>query len=656
MASPPNSGISAGTGVLALAPPEIPGVDPLDPTGLIPASLMLADLKVLIPQWGPAPEPLDTPHTLTWYWLKGGSVVYSNSIPINAPPPPLPIKHVVTIPLVVLRASSGIFEFYYSVTDSFGGKTDLDPKITLTVDMDNPQLLNPADRLSFVVPPLPFDETYAQNNDPVAFHLPAYTGRSDKDKIHFYLSNSSNPPVAGEDATYELVSSSDPLIVYIDADKFRTLLNGVAYIFHRIFDEAGNFSDRSAGLPFQLALIPLPGPLPSPEIFPPSLYIDSLIKRDDARAGIFVRINTYTNWAPGDKVLVFWKGRPAPIQDVLGFPTDVRIDWSVSRGPLTEPLAAETVPVRYQIIRASLPPFPSFAIPVNVNYTLAGHDHFNAPALLNLDLPIAEVWGLVSNTRNVVNHNDNPAGARARVLLYKNPQPGEILRFFWNGIGPVATYTVVSGDVEGQLVFSSVIPWAVMMGFIHPALPVYYTTSNGVNEQQSDNAFVNVNTGTLLSFPAPALKHTLTGSGGGYLSCCSKPEIFFGVEWHVLPDPAFQLGDEIEYRWVGYDNNNWSPPVIPGSEYDEMGTFNNGNDLANGLKFIVKPYDEKLYPMRDFGTALACYRVRRGGVLIGESLPRKIRVDLNYSTPGYCKAGDVISCSNSGVATLVSSQ
>lgn len=640
-------------GPLALAPMIIPGVDPLDPEGLIPAALMLAPLEVLIPQWGPPPETLDTPHILTLYWARGGTVVYSAFLTVNAPPPPLPIEHQMFIPVVVLRAMSGPVELYYSVTDSFGGVTVLDPKRTLTVDMDEPQLLNPADHLEFVVPPSPvMDEDYLLANPLVAFHVPSYSGRNDGDVLHFYTSNLANPPVAREDGVYEWVSSSEPLIAYLPADVFRGLDNGDAYIFFRIFDKAGNFSDRSAGLQFRLGLIPLPSDLPFPEIYPPERYSDLLINREDARAGIFVRIGSYTDWAPGDQVVVYWKGRPTSLHPVDTFPTDVPIPWTVLRGPLTDTLAPETVPVRYEIIRGALPAFPSFGIRVNVNLTIAGQDHANAPALLNPDLSLAEVRGLVSNLPNVVNHDDNPAGARARVFLYEKPEPGQVLRFFWNGVGPVASYTVQAGDVEGQLVFSTVIPWAVMAGFIHPALPVYYTTSNGVNDQQSENTFVNVNTGTLISFPSPILKHTLVG-GAGYLSCCSKPEVFYGVHWHIANDLRFERDDVVRFFWAGYPTNNWEGPVIEESRYAESKSFDNDYDLINGLDFTVAPYEEKVIPMCDFGSAQVFYQVRRRGVLIGESEPRRIRIDLNYAGGGYCKAGDLINCSATGQATRV---
>ncbi|WLG41740.1 hypothetical protein [Pseudomonas rhodesiae] len=639
-------------GALALLPINIPGVDPADPTGLIPAALMLAPLRVLIPMWAPPPEPLDTPHILKLFWARAGVVVYSDDLVVNSPPPPLPAEHEMFIPLVVLREQSGPVELYYSVTDSFGGESVLDPKRTLTVDMSSPQLLNPADHLEFVVPPSPLmDEAYLINNPQVAFDVPLYTGRNDGDIIHFYLSNSANPPVAGEDGTFELVSSTDPLVVTLPADAFRRLSNGAAYVFFRIFDRAGNFSDRSAGLPFQLALVPLPGDLPLPQIVPPR-YDDLLINREDARAGVFVRITAYTDWAPMDQVIVYWKGRPTAVQPVNSFPCDVEVPWSVLRGPLTDPLIAETVPVRYEIIRGALPPFPSFNIPVNVNLTIAGQDHVNAPALLNPDLPVAQVWGLTSNTQDVVNHDDNPAGARARVLLYDNPEPGQILRFYWNGTGPVATYTVQLGDVEGQLVFSSVIPWAAMTGVINPALPVYYTTSNGVNDQRSPNTLVNVNTGALIQFNEPVLKHSLVGPAAK-LACCSKPEIFEGVGWYVAPDARFQLNDVVRLMWEGFPNNNWSPPAIDESRYAENQTFFIQEQLEGGLNFLVWPYEEKVVPMHDSRTAQAWFQVRRGGALIGESKPRYIRIDLNYPTGGYCQAGDEILCASDGVPTRV---
>lgn len=62
------------------------------------------------------------------YWERAGTVVYSDSIIVQSPPPPVPDMYTLFIPLLVLRAQSGPVELYYSVTDSFGGRSELNPK------------------------------------------------------------------------------------------------------------------------------------------------------------------------------------------------------------------------------------------------------------------------------------------------------------------------------------------------------------------------------------------------------------------------------------------------------------------------------------------------------------------------------------------------
>jgi len=640
-------------GVLALDPMDIPGVDPLDPRGLVRASLLLAPLLVRIPMWLPSPEPLDTPHRLQLLWLRGGSERQADFKIVNAPPPPLPAFIDMHVPLqMLIEPPSGTAQLFYRVIDSEGQLSELDPKVTLTIDLDSPELLRPDDQLSFVIPPINgVDEAYLAVNDPVRFNMPPYLRRANKDRIEIFLSNSPNPPAAAPDGEYVLENISDPLVIELPADAFRRLNNGMAYIFYQVFDEAGNFSTRSAGLPFVLDVIASPGtPLPRPNIRPPA-YNDNLIKRDDARDGVVVLIDPYLNWAPGDQVRVFWDERAVVDVPVLnGVVTEVPIPWLTLRGPAPV-LVAEEVRVRYEIIRG-LVSFPSFALRIQQDFTVAGQDHAGAPALLNLNLPLAEVRGLVSDEPNVVDHRDKDVGARARVFLYDNPQPGQILRFFWNGIGPIATKTVQVGEVEGQLVFSSVIPWAVMEGIINPALPVYYTTDNGVNQQQSGNTLVDVNTGALLSFPQPVIRHTLLGGTNTFLTCCSSPEIFHGVTWDVVPHADFELNDEIRFFTHGYNNNGWVDPVVEASRFTERRSFTTPADLANGLRFVVTPYDPVVFSLRHQSTARAWYEVWRGPSKIGESIIRNIRIDLAYPAGGYCQAGDVISCTSEGVPTL----
>lgn len=152
----------------------------------------------------------------------------------------------------------------------------------------------------------------------------------------------------------------------------------------------------------------------------------------------------YANWAAGDQCRVYWNERPVPDVPVSdGVETQVPIPWSILRGPLPV-LVAEEIRIRYEIIRG-LVSYPSFGRRIRRDFTVAGQDHAGAPALLNPTLPLAEVRGLVSDEANLVDLRDKDVGARARVFLYDDPQPGQVLRFFWNGIGPVATKTVQVG-------------------------------------------------------------------------------------------------------------------------------------------------------------------------------------------------------------------
>ena len=279
-------------GVLALDPMDIPGVDPLDPNGLVPVSLTLAPLLVRIPMWLPAPEPLDTPHRVQLLWERDGIERQADLKLIDAPPPPLPAFVPMHVPLAMLRERSGTVKLFYRVIDSEGQRSELDPKVTLTIDLESPELLRPDDQLSFVNPPVTgVDEAYVASNDPVRFNIPPYRGRERNDRIEMVLSNSPNPAAAAPDGDYVLVDVSDPLVCELPAAAFRRLNNGPAYIFYQVFDEAGNFSTRSAGLPFSLDLIAGPDvPLPAPTIMPPA-YDDNIIKRDDARAAVVLLID-----------------------------------------------------------------------------------------------------------------------------------------------------------------------------------------------------------------------------------------------------------------------------------------------------------------------------------------------------------------------------
>lgn len=621
----------------------IPGVGP---RGVIPVSLMQAPLRVEIPKWL-EPDPTESPHILTLHWIIDGKETVVSHVPIMAPPPPIPDPIVMYVPLGTLREKSGVGEIYYTVkTDS--NTTEMEPRLPIRVDMVGPTLLRPQDHLEFVVTPTSgVDEAYITANNPIRLRVPTYNGQEAWDYCELYASNSPTPPVSGSDGTTVFASTADPLIAELDGEKLRRLLNGNAYLFYRVFDEAGNFSTMSASLAFELALTAPPSDLQPPRLRPP-VYNDLLIKRDDARldegGGVFVRILAYSGWASGDSVVVYWKGRPIQSTPVVRFPCDVEVPWPILRGPAAQ-LVAEQVSVRYEIMRGTQPPVPSKVARFNVNLTIAGQENPNAPAKLNMLLASVEIRGQNPPTLNLIDDRHRGQDVLASVVLFDKPEAGQVLTLFANGVGPVACYTVKDTDIAGQIVSFSNVPWRVFEGQVNAYFPFHYITDNGVNEQRSPFTEVNVNAPVVITptLPAPVVQHTRFND---YATCNStllngdKTRIVTGVRWLVKAD-AIQPNDEVRFKWKGYSNNNWSGP-LDGTEFAETIVWTPVH-MHEGWMVVVNPYQTTLYPMRNRGSAVASYGVWRNGVNVAASLPGHLRIDLTYAgSGGYCGPDGIV--------------
>ncbi|MFN3356571.1 MAG: hypothetical protein ACK418_11240 [Pseudomonas sp.] len=618
-----------------LDPLRIPGVGP---RGVIPVSLMQDRLRVEIPLWL-EPSPFEFPHILTLYWVINGKVT-TQSMYVYAPPPSNPDPIVMYVPRETLREQSGVGEIYYSV-ETEAGTLEMDPRLPIRVDMVGPTLLRPQDHLEFVVAPtFGVDEAYIAANKPIRLRVPPYNGREDWDYVEIYASNSATPPVTEADAVTVFASSLDQLIAELDGEQLRKLLNGPAYLFYRVFDEAKNFSTMSAPLAFDLALTAPPSDLKLPQI-KPDAYEDGLINRRDARldegGGVFVRILAYTGWASGDSALVHWRGSLLTPQPVVSFPCDVPVPWLALRGTAAV-LAAEEVPVYYEIKRGTQQPPRSRVARFKVNLTIAGQENPNAPAKLNALLALVEIRGQNPPTVNVIDNRHRGQDVLASVKLFDDPKEGHVLRLYSTGAAPVATYVVKAGDVAGQIVSFSNLPWSVFEGIFNSRLPFYYTTDNGVNEQRSRDTEVDVNAVPLIMMPAPKVQHTLTN---GYLKCTSTPYALEGVNWLIEANSNLQVNDEIRFKYEGFKRNNWED-LIAEAKYSESIRWTVVH-VRDGLIVTVKPYEIALYPMRDYGSANASYEVWRNGVPIGKSSLGRIRIDLKYGTGHYCSPAGIVS-------------
>ncbi|WP_350615595.1 hypothetical protein [Pseudomonas sp. HY7a-MNA-CIBAN-0227] len=624
---------------------EIVGVDPTDPEGLIPLAISLQPLECRIPQWIPGPSP-GRVETLKLWWRIQGIDVEADSQPFPGPLNPADFPYSLYVPVDYMREIDAVVQIYFTIVDETGFSTPSLP-LTLRVDNNPPRFQDPDDKAQFVDPGIEatgITEEVLANNPFIEVLVPDFIGRAGRDRVGYYLDDNAPPVPAIQKGIQEFTFIAEPLVLRIPADDFRSLPNGAAHLQYRLYDRAGNFSGFSAPLSFQVSLIAGPSNLPAPQIRPPA-YNDFLIKRDDARAIVAAVIpHQYDGFAPGDRVVMRWDGRDVlPAQTITGFPFTVSIPWDTLRGPT--PLVRELVEVKYTIQRTGRPDVPSPSGFFWVDLTIAGQDHALAPARLNQTLSRVDVFGLGSGLHNELDLRDRDLGAQVWVRLYVGPVAGERLELYWSGAGPVAHYDVQPGDVFDQPVRFTDVPGSVIVaGGNHPQLPVFYITSNGVNEQDARNTLVNVHVEPLVRLNPPVIQHSLHG-GANYLTCDSIPAICHGVIWWVRPDPVFQLNDIIQFFWQGYSKNNWEDPID-----DTDFSFSlplDANHLNAGVYITVLPWDTKIEPMRSFASATSGYSLVRNGAPVGESTPGRVRIDRKFSGSGkVCQPGDEGFCDN----------
>lgn len=624
---------TAFPGTEGVDPVTIPGVDTTDERGIVSRELLRNALKVRIPSWIPEPSaPYDLVHTCQLWWESNDVIKLLDSFEVKVPPPAIPQYYEREIKLSDLRSATRVARVYY--TFQINGGLSTSESVYITIDLEAPSLRLPSDVAEFVAPPGPaITEQYLVAHQPVRISFSSYDIDALNDRIAFYLFNSSQPVEKPADGGSLVDFSTDRWTATLDPAAFRKLNNGPAWLFYRVFDETGNYSAMSAGLPFVMAL-----GLPAPSIRPP-VYNDQLIKRDDARrdegGGVFVRIDGYPGWSAAAKheVVVYWDDRPTTRLVVSQLPFDVEIPWTVLRGPAAV-LAKQSVPVRYEIYGLNPTPAPSVPVSVNVDLTIAGQDHPNAPALLNPTLARAEIVGLTGS--NMLVDADRGQPVQVRVRLFETPQVGQVLSLFWNGVGPVATYTVRTADTAGNWVYFPNVPWSVVSGANTATYAVHYTTSNGVNEQRSPVTNVNVKV-----IPLPAPEHDHKKLINDYLNCYSEPSPVKGIVWKIAANPNIRIGDLITVKFVGFNENNWAT-VNTNVVFSQSLFWEATHTAAGVMKVIVDEFATAIFPLRKRGSATLIYEVWRHGEKVAESLPGKVRIDLTYPGGKYCSDKGIV--------------
>ncbi|GBH10990.1 Phenylalanyl-tRNA synthetase beta subunit [Pseudomonas syringae pv. actinidiae] len=284
----------------------------------------------------------------------------------------------------------------------------------------------------------------------------------------------------------EVMSGVDP-VVRIDAALIKGLVQGKIGIYYRYIDRTGNMGQFSPATVLQVDLTPAPDNLQAPRVF---LAEGDGIDRADAQLGVEVEIPEpiYDNPQPDDQIQVIWEGTPVPAVTLDTLPMYIPIDWPTlsANGPLDK----RSFKVSYNVVRGALST-PSPDLDVTVDFTVAGPapDPLT-PGPINAALPAIVVKSReVPPLDNVLGNADKGKDATAELAI--NPFAiGDTLRLYWGDLRPhVAELIIAATGTAIQFV----IPWDVIKrGGYNDRLPVYYSTWNGVNEQESEHIEVDV--------------------------------------------------------------------------------------------------------------------------------------------------------------------
>ncbi|MBC3366233.1 hypothetical protein [Pseudomonas sp. SWRI154] len=623
---------SSSDGGIHLVEPKVPAVlDPDDPDGLLPSRVLGQDLEVQFMEWDFG-APGRTDRVELGFRLSGLDFVkvdekeYLITDPIN-----ISFPQSLYVPVEKLTPDG---PYDVSIMVYRGGINPVEsPKKRITIDRMPPDFgRQPA---PIIFPPdangLITEEYLNEHDQEMIVEVPFYTDAKGKDRAIYYWTDTSSPSdlevEIGEQEFSELDVSNKLLRVTYRGPDIRPWGSGVRYAYYRLRDRAGNTGPRSIVSPIEVDLTPIPGTLPPPRVE----LTHGLLDRRQARDSVWVEIDHYTDADNAHWIAVSWDGTPLPEfqVDTAKFPLKTPIEWSVLKAQGLGPLRAKvdyrvrTTPGQYT------PPSPDISVPVNL--TIAGQDHAAAPGLINADLERLEVWGQ-SPIPNILTGLDEGLDATVKIKLFDDPNPGEKIWLYWGQISqPVGIYIVQSDDVAGRVI-SIPVPWsAIAQDKNNPALPVYYITTNGVNEQQSLITEVNVMVETIQGLPAPTFP---SATDQGYLNCCSQPRLWQGVRVAIEGNAHFSAGDTVLVTWQGSEGLNGTSPIrgVRGSFSKVLSL----SDATNGFEVLVEPYESLIAPMVKEGSAKAFYRLIKADGKIGVSRDDFVKINRTMGSGNIC--------------------
>ncbi|WP_059003368.1 hypothetical protein [Pseudomonas syringae] len=447
-------------------------------------------------------------------------------------------------------------------------------------------------------------------------------------------------PITSKVVTYpDFIGVHDP-VVHIDSELIKDLPQGKIGIFYRYIDRAGNMGQFSNVTVLQVNLTPAPGNLLAPKVL---LAEGDGIDRADAQLGVEVEIPepVYDNPQDYDEIEVIWEGTAVAAVLLDTLPMYIPIDWSTlsANGALDK----RSFKVSYNVVRGALST-PSPELDVTVDFTVAGPEPDpSTPGPINSALPAIVVKSReLSPVDNVLGNADKDLDATAQ--LASNPfAPGDILRLYWGDLRPhVAEFEIVTTGTAIEFV----IPWDVIQrGGYNDQLPVYYSTWNEVNEQESEHIAVDVRIVDITGLPDVEFPDRFAPPAGPtpvpVINCCSLP--WNGININIPFDPdKMGVGDDVIIKWQAYEDRAGTSPIDSTYHEFEPIPLVAGNQYTN-IPFVI-PYANLVEPVITVGSGRVTYTLIKANGQRGEHSALTIITRVagaglcSESFPGVCNA------------------
>ena len=234
-----------------LEEPQIQGVLPGLPEGLIPASALNSPLSIEVPVWTDLP-PVGGVDKLSFEWRRQNTANAFNmlqSYDVKGPLAEADFPLSFDIDAGKLDFEEGPFDIRYHIVSFNGGTLSYSKIVPLVIDRTPPYkhakpsaLLLPATQIT-----IPFFEA---SDDKFVCVIPEYTDHQDGDEVVYFWRTSS-----GSQLIDQIPVPANRELVYTRA-QIEAAKNGECYAEYQLIDKAGNSSPLSESVPIEVDMAP----------------------------------------------------------------------------------------------------------------------------------------------------------------------------------------------------------------------------------------------------------------------------------------------------------------------------------------------------------------------------------------------------------------